>query len=107
MGHLHYYLYLLCNGMLAEGQNAIIKLRGTIRNKTTDLLYLYRLIFNKISLVKPTFSNFLSSERYLICEGFVGENALELKTFLNNNFHLLSEYGEDRLLVNPQMIFRE
>ena len=65
--HLHYYLYLLCNGILADGQNAFIKLRGTIRNKTTDLLYLYRLIFNKISLVKPAYSNFLSSEKYLIC----------------------------------------
>jgi hypothetical protein len=57
--------------VLADGQNTVIKLRGTIRNKTTDFLYLYRLIFNKISLIKPAFSNFLSSEKYLICEGLV------------------------------------
>jgi hypothetical protein len=58
---------MFINGVLADGQNAIIKLRGTIRNKTTDFLYLYRLIFTKISLIKPSFSNFLSNEKYLIC----------------------------------------
>jgi hypothetical protein len=46
-------------GILADGQSAYIKLRGTLRHKTTDILFLYKLAFSKISLLKPLGSNFL------------------------------------------------
>lgn len=69
--YLQFYLYLLTSGVLGNGQNALLKVRGTMRHKTIDFLFLFKLIFSKITLVKPAFSNFLSSEKYLFCEGYI------------------------------------
>lgn len=65
--YLQFYLYLITSRMLGNGQNAMIKIRGTMRHKTIDYLFLFKLVFSKITLIKPAFSNFLSPEKYLFC----------------------------------------
>jgi len=50
----------MTSGILGNGQNALLKIRGTMRNKTIDFLFLFKLVFSKITLIKPPFSNFLS-----------------------------------------------
>ena len=109
MEHIHvlqYYVTVL-TGILADGQTAILKLCGSFRHKTFEYLYMLKLVFSKVSLTKTFGSNPFTPDSYLVCEYFNKSNGNSLHKHLIDNYHMLSDFGEEKLLVDPKKIFRE
>lgn len=77
-------------GILGNGQTAIIKLCGTFKHKTFELLFLLKLIFKgKVSLCKPIGSNVFLPDSYITCEYYNKTNGDIIHNYLLDHYHLL------------------
>lgn len=95
-------------GVLANGQSAMIKLCGAFKHKTFEFLFLLKLMFNgKISIVKTLGSNPFLPDSYVICEYFNKENGDIIHNFLLENYHLVREFSDNKLMLDPMKILKE
>jgi 23S rRNA U2552 (ribose-2'-O)-methylase RlmE/FtsJ len=58
---------------------------------TIEMLYILYLAYNKITIYKPLTSRFANSEKYIICNNFIGIN----NEFLDNLFNVLNEWNKN------------
>lgn len=85
---LYYYLTVM-TGILGGGQTAVIKLCGVVKQKTFELIYILKLIFNKVSIVKPLGSNPFLPNAYITCEHYYKEHGDIIHNFLLENYGIL------------------
>lgn len=52
---------------LADGQNAIIRVKSTFTHKTSEYIFLLKMAFNRINFQKNIISNPFSHDKYVIC----------------------------------------
>jgi len=98
---LQYAIALVC-GLLGDGQSAVVRLCGTLKHKTFELIFILKIIFGgKVSLCKPIGSNPFLPDVYLICEHFYKQNGDIVYEYLMANYELLKEFGDDKYLLNP------
>ena len=63
---------------------------------SVEMLYLLYLAYEQITIYKPLTSRFANSEKYIICNKFIGTN----KTLLHNLFNLLSDWNNNSGTLN-------
>ena len=66
-------IYILCNLFCQQSANgvAIIKIDNIFYKPIVDILYILSSIYDKVYIIKPTISNMITSERYVICKNFI------------------------------------
>lgn len=99
---LQFHIFVALS-VLADGQSAIIRVRGTFTQKTSEMIYLLKLCFQRINFVKNIFSNPLTHDKYVICEGFIKEYSTSLVAHIEHNYNLLFE-DEKWLLVDARVL---
>jgi hypothetical protein len=55
---------------LSQGGTALIKFSSLGSRLVADLIYIYAYVFDKITIMKPSTSNAVSQEHYLVAQGF-------------------------------------
>ena len=69
---------------MADGV-CVIKLTHIFHKPIIDLVYMLTILYDKVVIIKPSTSNVISFDKYLVCRGFVGsKNADQYYTDLNN-----------------------
>ena len=66
---------------------SIIKINNLIHKSIIDILYLLTNIFEKVMIIKPSVTNIISGERFIVC-----------KKFMNYNSNLLSKVNLEEIL---------
>lgn len=66
---------------LKLGRNMVIRVNDLIEEKYIDLLYLLTKIFQKVYIIKPSTSNPLTAEKYIICKYLLEKKNLVLDIF--------------------------
>lgn len=66
---LYSEIYLVLN-IQKENGSCVIKFFDILHKKTIQLLFILTMVYDKIYIVKPTFSRKTNSEKYLICKHF-------------------------------------
>lgn len=56
----------------AEGGVCVFKISHTMHKPIVQLLYLLTGVYDKVFIVKPTSSNIIEHDRYVVCRGFCG-----------------------------------
>jgi hypothetical protein len=64
--------------ILGDGQHGILRIRGTYTHKTSEYIFLLKLAFNRVYLVKNILSNPFTNDKYIICEFFNRENGRDI-----------------------------
>lgn len=90
---------------LADGQHAIIRVKGTFTHKTSEYIFLLKMAFLRVNFQKNIISNPFSYDKYVICENFNKENARIIAEYLKNNYNMLYKNWDETLLVDPKMTF--
>lgn len=65
---------LVMLSILAEGQHAVLRIRGSFTHKTSEYIYLLKMAFSRINFHKNIISNPFTHDKYVICENFNREN---------------------------------
>lgn len=100
---LQYHVYILTR-VLRDGQTAILKIRGSYSHRTSEYLFLLKLVFSdRLLMHKNIASNPFSSHKYFICEKYNRENGLIVHEYLRQNYGLLTE--QRQLLLNREAMF--
>ena len=95
-------IYILCNLFFNQSTNgvAIIKIDNIFHKPLVEILYILSSVYEKVYIIKPTVSNVITNERYIICKNFI-VNLQTIKLyysyFLNLN-SLLKNLKEDEEL---------
>jgi hypothetical protein len=55
----------------AAGGGCIIKLEQMLHKPVIDILYILSCIYDKVSVIKPTTSNIISFDRFIVCKNFL------------------------------------
>ena len=58
-----------------RGGSFVLKIFDSFMAHTIDLMYLLTTLYEKVYIVKPQTSRYANSEKYLVCIGFLHENA--------------------------------
>jgi hypothetical protein len=72
-------LYVICSSTNKNG-SVVIKINELCCKATIDTLFMLSNLFDKICLIKPTPSNILTNEKYIVCKNFIGRSELESYT---------------------------
>jgi hypothetical protein len=80
----------MMTGILADGQSAVIKLCGTFKHRTFELVFMLRLVFNgKVSLCKHIGANPFLPDSYIICEHYNKYNGDFVHKYMLDNYNIL------------------
>jgi len=66
---------------------------------TVEMLYILYLCYDKITIYKPFTSRIANSEKYIICNGYIGIDNI----FLDNLFNILNEWNKNKLNTINQL----
>jgi len=66
-------IYILCNLFFHQSANgvAIIKIDNIFYKPLIEILYILSSVYEKVYIIKPTLSNVITNERYIICKNFI------------------------------------
>lgn len=78
-------------GALLQGGNVVVKLLSLGSRVIADVIYIYKYLFNEVTLVKPMTSNPISMEHYLVAKGFRADLYFQIKGDLQALLEALSE----------------
>ena len=84
-----------------ENGSFLIKFFDIFNYKTIQLIYILFICYKKINIFKPITSRLSNSEKYIVCEGFLGYNE-EIVTEMEKNY----EKG-DIIIDIPQTFIKE
>ena len=63
-----------------------------------------RWMFYKLSIIKPMLSNHMDHEKFLICEGYRKSSGDKIHRILVENYDLLRDFGDKKLIVKTEVI---
>ena len=72
-------LYVICSSTNKNG-SVVIKINELYCKATIDILFMLTNLFDKVCLIKPTPSNILTNEKYIVCKNFIGRSELDSYT---------------------------
>jgi hypothetical protein len=84
--YMIFLFYIIVKYQNNEGIS-IIKINNLIHKSIVDILYLLTNIFEKVMIIKPSVTNIISGERFIVC-----------KKFMNNNSNSLSKVNLEETL---------
>ena len=96
---------LVMLSILAEGQHAVLRIKGSFTHKTSEYIYLLKMAFNRLNFQKNLLSNPFTHDKYVICENFNKDNGKAIAAYLYDNYRLLAKHQDERLLVDPKVTF--
>ena len=89
------------------GGISIIKIDNIYYKLIVDVLHILSGLFEKVYIIKPSVSNVISSERYIVCKHFISTNddynknlKLQLSKLINNICYYNKLSSTDTLIVN-------
>lgn len=101
---LQFNILVMLN-ILAEGQHAILRIKGSFTHKTSEYIYLLKMAFTRVNFHKNILSNPFTHDKYVLCENFNKENGKAIAKHLETHFSLLFRHQDERLLVDPKITF--
>jgi hypothetical protein len=81
---------------------SIIKIDNLIYKPIIDILYLLTNIFEKVMIIKPSVSNIISGERFIVCKKYINNNFLSKNNFEEILYKILfniNNYSEKNLSI--------
>lgn len=101
-----YTLDVIVNHQTIDGIS-IIKVDNIHYKLIVDILHILSGLFEKVYLIKPSVSNVISSERYVICKHFIQPNddyhknlKIQLSNLISHMSYYSSPYNMDPFIVN-------
>lgn len=85
-------IMLLINNQ-SENGNCIIKINYTFHKPVIDVLFILSSMYNKVYITKPTSSNIVTYEKYIVCCDFDESTREENKTNYTTLFHFIKKYS--------------
>jgi 23S rRNA U2552 (ribose-2'-O)-methylase RlmE/FtsJ len=80
--------FFIATNVLQKGGNFVCKVYDLNARLSAGLVYIAHLIFKQLTIVKPSVSCPVESERFLICNSFIGYSS-ELSTYLDKVLHAI------------------
>jgi len=90
-------LLIIVKYQMKQGM-CVIKIDNILYKAVIDVIFIITSIYDKIYLVKPSISNVIKSERYLICKGFNETLNNQNKLLENMEEQLISKLGNSELM---------
>ena len=91
-------LMLIINNQTENG-NCIIKINYTFHKPVIDMLFILSSMYGKVYITKPTSSNIVTYEKYIVCCGFQEETRESNKLNYTTLFHFLRKYSKEYNIV--------
>lgn len=93
-------IYIALN-IQKKGGSFIIKFFDLFNYKTIQLIYILFICYQKINIFKPITSRLSNSEKYIVCDGFLGCNMDIIKTMKKN-------YEKSEMIIQvPETFIKE
>jgi hypothetical protein len=84
---------------LCQGGTFICKFFDIINQLTVDFLYLLQCKFKTLYIYKPKTSRMANSEKYIICQGYLGINSIELENLISIAESWPQSYADEKQQV--------
>lgn len=84
--------------MQKKGGSFILKLFDCFMQHTLDILAILSSFYEKVYITKPQTSRYANSEKYIVCKGFIGQDANEIYPYLKTAF--------ENMLDSKQNLFK-
>ena len=81
----------------------VIKIDNLIYKSVIDVIFILSSMYDKIYLVKPSISNIIKSEKYLICKGFNENFINQHKILLSIEKNLISKMDDNKIMNNKHI----
>lgn len=72
--------------MQKKGGSFILKMFDCFMQHTLDILAILSSFYEKVYITKPQTSRYANSEKYIVCKGFIGQDADEIYPYLKTAF---------------------
>ncbi len=95
------YLMVLLKYQTAGG-GCVIKIDQMFHKPVTDILYVLSCIYDKVSIIKPSTSNIISFDRFIICKNFLLNE--KRKEAYRADYFKIGEFISDSKLINDYNI---
>jgi hypothetical protein len=96
-------IYILCNLLSNQNTNgaSIIKIDNIYYKPIVDILYILSSVYENISVIKPSTSNALTSERFIICKNFIcNSQKVKLYSLYFANLNLLLKTSKKNKILS-------
>jgi len=91
-------LMLLINNQCENG-SCIIKINYTFHKPVIDMLFILSSMYDKVYITKPTSSNIVTHEKYIVCCDYDEETRELNKSNYTTLFHFLRKYSREQNIV--------
>jgi hypothetical protein len=81
----------------------VIKIDNLIYKSVIDVIFILSSMYDKIYLVKPSISNIIKSEKYLICKGFNENFINQHKILLSIEKNLIYKMDDNKIMNNKHI----
>ena len=88
---------ILCNLLYLQKTKgiAIIKVADIYYKPIVEILYLISIFYEKVYIIKPSVSNILTNEKYIVCKSFIGDLGKMIDCYQKLN-HILELYEKNK-----------
>lgn len=86
----------------AEGGICIFKISHMFYKPIVQLIYLLTGVYDKVCIVKPSSSNIMEHDRYVVCRGFMGDRAGGYYTKLSNWLTTINQTIASNYIANME-----
>ena len=99
--HLIKFIMIVLRNQSADG-SCIIKLDSSVHKPIIDIFYLMSSMYEKVYIIKPTTSNVMTYEKYLICKRFLTDDKRQEHNRVNccNLFQFLRNFTRNKNIVS-------